>query len=371
MSLAIGGVAGAVALALGWLQWPRPPRLDGERWFKVALCTLLRGRVEAEGGDADAWERAVVRFVPYHPAGRLPERKVSNPVAGPPGAALPGEVALLEALAAEEGPARRWARMYDLDEGGLDARLSDPSALGAAYDPARILGRDASWDALARWARGDDTFLSVARRRIHARWVLVEGREDRRVGPSVLPALAALLPDAIHVPFEDGDPEVLAVTLRSVPVDASGRVIVVAEEAGVTRALRALAAAADVRDLLLALISVGGVIGGRTDEEGPYGAQACRDWNEAHFDQSELDTDVVRLTPYLALQWLDREVWPPGVPGLPLDAARFPEPRSEGATATTLEVVDLGPLPADEGLPVDLVARALIAVASAWVATRQ
>jgi hypothetical protein len=146
-------------------------------------------------------------------------------------------------------------------------------------------------------------------------------------------------------------------------------VVVVGEEAGVASVLRVLAGNADLRDQVVAVASVGGVVGGRTDEEGLFGEAARRDWLAAHFTQTGLDTDVVRLTPYLAMQWLDRAAWPPGVPGLPLQNARFPEPGAEGATATTIEAVDLGPLPPDA--PADLVARALIAVVAGWVATRR
>ena len=99
------------------------------------------------------------------------------------------------------------------------------------------------------------------------------------------------------------------------------------------------------------MVSIGGVIGGIPDEAGPYGESACRDWLAAHFGHRDLDTDVVRRTPYFALQWLDRGAWPPGVPGLPLQASRFPEPHADGATAETVESVDLGPLWVDRAPP--------------------
>ena len=142
------------------------------------------------------------------------------------------------------------------------------------------------------------------------------------------------------------------------------------EEAGTASLLRLMAEDMALREQVSAVVSVGGVIRGRSDERGPLGEAACRDWLDAWFGQNTLDTDVVRLTPYFALQWLDRSTWPPGVPGLPLEASRFPPPHTRAATATTLEVVDLGPLPADPELPVALVARALIAVVSAWIVHR-
>ncbi|MEM6925835.1 MAG: hypothetical protein AAF602_02815, partial [Myxococcota bacterium] len=94
------------------------------------------------------------------------------------------------------------------------------------------------------------------------------------------------------------------------------------------------------------------------------------DWMQGNFRTKTLETDVVRLTPYFALQWLDRSVEEPGIVGLPLASMRFPEPEHD-ASAQTVEVVDLGPLPADDGLPLDLVARALVVCVSAWVASRR
>lgn len=366
VSLSIAAVASGLALAIGWLQWPRPPALDGERWFKVALATLLRGRVEAAGGPIEDWERDVVRLVPYHPAGRIPERKISNPVAAAlPGPALPGEQALIEALAKIDSPAHRLGFLYDEDPIGIDARLVDPAELGSDY-AFDGFGPDATWDTLAAWGAGDRRFVDSLRRTVDARWVLLEGRNPTGV-PSLLGAFGDELNDAVRVPFEAD----LARALRDVLVDPSVRIVVVAEEAAVSNVLRVLVANADLRDPLLALLSIGGVIGGRTDEEGPYGEVASRDWLAAHFTQVGLDTDVVRLTPYFAVQWLDRDCWPPGIPGLPLQASRFPEPSGEGASATIVEGVDLGPLPSDRPIPPELVARALIAVVIGWIRSRQ
>ncbi len=380
--------ASALAAAVGWVQWPRPPELDGERWFKVMIATLLRGRVEADGGSPDAWEEAVLRWVPYHPAGRLPERKASNPVAAAmPDLAMDGEVALLEQLARFDDGLARFRWMYLDDEVGAVARLADPADLGEAYDPATTLGPGASWDSLAAWgAATDDAFARAALRAADATWVLVEGRADRQVGPSVLPSLQEVLGDAaVRIPYDDGDVASLGAALHE-RASAGQRLVAVAEEAGTVRLLRALLAQAEVRDQLLAVVSVGGAVMGRADEEGVLGRATCRDWMEAHFGQHDFDTDVVRLTPYFSVQWLDPVAWPPGVSGLPLECQRFVEPHERGATATTVEVVDLGPLlverPSDwviaEGLPdvpsqldPELVARALIGVVSAWTVHRR
>lgn len=365
VSLVLAALAGVVALAIGWLQFPRPPALDGERWFKVALATTLRGALEPRG--VEVWEEAVIRQIPYHPAGRFPERKLSNPVAAAlPGAALPGEIALLEALARRSDPEERLRYLYEEDVEGVDARLTDPVDLGEDY-AFGAFGPEGTWESLAAAGAGDERFVAAARRSVAARWVLVEGRLERRVGPPVLDALARLLPDATRIPFGAE----LSAILEPLLPQVSDRVVLVAEEAAVTDVLHLLVEDLGLREHVLAVVSLGGVIGGRTDEDGPYGEAKCQDWLGAHFRQTELDTDVVRLTPYFALQWLTHGVWPPGVPGLPLQASRFPEPDATDAPVITVEAVDLGLLPTDRDLPADAVARALIAVVCGWVASRR
>lgn len=368
LSLAIAGTAAVASVALAVLQWPRPPALDGERWLKVSLATLLRGQVQAADGDVDAWEAAVRDFVPYHPAGRFPERKVSNPEAASLSEpALPGERALVEALAGVRGHEARWARLYDDDEAAIEARLGDPAELGAAYDPRTTLGPEATWDALAAWGGGDPGFVTAVRRALPATWVLVSGRADRLGGPSMLPSLAAEAGQVELLSFDAGELEE-----RLHRLAREGRVMVlVGEEAGIVALLDVLARNLAVRDATAAVLSIGGPIRGCADDEGPYSRAVRQDWMDAWFTVAALETEVVRLTPYFSLQWLDRAVWPPGVEGQPLELARFPVPDAKGATATTTEVVDLGVLPAREDLPVELVARALVTVVTAWVVHRR
>jgi len=315
LSVALTVAAALVAAGIAWVQWPRPPELDGERWFKVTLATLLRGRVESEGGDADRWEQTVVRLVP-------------------------------------------------------SAFVDDPHELGPAYDPRTYLGPGLGWDAVARHATTDVLTADLARV-LPARWILVEGRPDRAVARTVLPSLRALLPDTVVVPFGDGAPDPLDEIATAAAPDSADRLVLAGEEAGVARIMRLMHANAALRDKVVGVVSIGGVIGGRDDEEGPYGRAACADWLAASFVQHELETDVVRLTPWLAVQWRDPDVQPPGLRGLPLAAQRFPTPDAEGATAQTMEVVDLGALPTDPALDPALVARALVAVTTLWVASRR
>ena len=145
--------------------------------------------------------------------------------------------------------------------------------------------------------------------------------------------------------------------------------MVVGEAEGVHLILRGLVLDAGLRDRVRAVVSVGGVLGGRTDEDGPWGEASIRDWMAAWFRHRELDTEAQRSTPYLALQWLDRSADPPGVPGLPLGSARFPEPADEGGLDAYVDPLDLGPVPTD--VPLEQAARALWAVTECVVASRR
>ena len=99
------------------------------------------------------------------------------------------------------------------------------------------------------------------------------------------------------------------------------------------------------------------------------GITAREDWVEAWFRHQHLDSEVVRLTPYMSVQWLDRSQNPPGAAGLSIANARFPPVPEE--PIETIEVVDLGLLPAREGIPAAQVARALWLVATCWVLSRR
>ncbi len=359
-TIAVAGVALGVALIAGWAMVPSPPVLDGERWFKLILATLLRGRVEREGGDAQAWERRVVRFVPYHPAGRLPEQKVIDPQGyRPPGLSVPGELGLVEALARRSGLSERWRRLYDEDESALEARLQDPAGLGAAYDPAARLGPGGSWDDLADWGAGDGiVFLEACRRRLDARWAVLRAPAVRGM-PDLVGALGALA-QAVEIPV--AEPRAVREALEGLVPHASDRLVVVAEGHAAGVVLRALVDAPDLRDRLLACLVVGGVL---------QGEPALDDWMASHFSARSLDTEVNRVTPYLSVTWLDRGAVPPGVVGLPVASARFPAPAATERVPSSVETVDLGLLPADPELPVETIAQGLYALVTLWVLTRR
>jgi hypothetical protein len=366
VAAALTAVAGGLAAALLWVQRPVVPTLDAERWFKVALGTLVRGEVERAGGDVLAFEARVRAEVPYHPAGRFPERKVSNPAAAAlPGPLLPGEAALLEALTPLTDAAARVARLYG-DDAGAAVLFEDPLDLGPAHDFARVLGPGATWDALAAWP-ASPAFGEVLRSKLSATLVWLAGATS--TGPSLRAAVAAVTP-VVDVPWADRTDDEAAAALRGALGDPLGRMVIFAEGEAGLQLLRALVAAPDVRDRVAGVVAVGAAIGGLEGRDDAYGTARARDFLEAKFTQRELETDLVRRVPYLALQWWEPTCWPPGVPGAPLQHQRFPDPRPNDGPEIA-EVMDLGPLFPASCPPLDLVARALVAVAAGVVVSRR
>ena len=394
VTIFVAVLALAVAVGIAVLQWPRPPALDGERWFKTWLVTLLRGKADADGLEAEAWAADVVRFAPYHPAGRWPERKVTDPGGELPTPALEGEQALVEALAALPSPEARWARMYDLDELALGDRLSDPVELGPDYQPERWLGAGVTWDVIAQAAADPTALAEGLKRASRAKWVLI--RAESRDVPDLLAALAEVLgdravwfdPESAPAPEQPkvlvdgmierrGDPAFAARAtallglLESMFPTYEERVVLVAEGGEVQVMLEALHSHAPVRDQVEAVLSVGGVIQGLDGVDGPLGWDACTAWMQQRFLHKVFDLEANHRCPYLALQWLDRAAEVPGAGGVPLDRARFPTPQDDGGPVQSMDIVDLGPLPAVPELPTRLVALALWGLTTAWTAARR
>lgn len=259
----------------------------------------------------------------------------------------------MEGLARVEGLEARWRRLYDEDEAALEARLQDPLTLGDAYDPAVLLGAGGSWDDLADWGAGEgEVFVEACRRRVPARWVVV--RAPGAEVPDLLGPLVALTGATVV------EEDVAAALAAAVP-DAADRLVVVVEGDAVRAVLEALLDAPQVRDRLVAVVAVGARIA--PDAE-------AREWLARHFTAAALDTELNRITPYLSLTWVDRETDPPGVPGLPIETARFPPPAEERAPSA-IEAVDLGLLPADPELPTELFARGLYVLVCLFVLARR
>lgn len=336
---------------------PSPPDLDGERLFKLAMSTLLLGQVESDGGDAVAWERAVREGVPYHPAGRLPEQKLLRPeLFKAPGDALDGELGLVQRLAQLNTVPERLDYMYKQSEAGFEARAGDPNELGDAWDPARWIAPEASWDALAGWSGGDTAFSSTLRRQLRATWVGVGLSEAH--AKALEGELSGVCCSA----------QTLVETVEPLTEAADARIILVLEGDEGLPALDIFRDHAGLRDRTLAVVALGVPLWGRPGAEGALSEGARRDWMDAHFRHERLDTEAQRLTPYCAVQFLDWNADPPGAGGIGLASARFGPPK--GLTeAPRIESVDLGPVPLDTAPA--LLVRALAATVGVLVLSKR
>lgn len=337
-------VSAVELLALGLAVWaalqsiPQPVSLDWERLFKVALSTVLRGEVEAAGGDRQAWEAAVRGRVLYHPAaGPRPEEKLVRPDPGAlPVPPLPGERALTGALAALSDPEARFTRMYLADAVADEALFSHPAELGPAYDPA-LLAAGLDWDALA--AGAEPARDALRRRLASVIWVDIGGGLARA-------AAAGLGARAAEVELPREDEAAAAALLALVPHPADRLVLVAAGEAA-PGLLRALLAGPLLRDRLAAVVVVGGALG--TDE--------TRAWLAENFQHDRLDPELNRTIPYAVLV----EVDPDAPLARPWEHQRLPIPDPSPSGRQAIEVLELGPL-ALGSLPEAAVARALAVV---------
>ena len=365
LSSVLAGLFMGVALAAAWGHIARPPSLDGERWFKVLLASLMRGRSEQRGEDAETWASTVVECVPYHPAGRDPEAKVASPSTWRPAQPLQeGEAALMEQLARLETKAQRWQHLYQDSEEAIHARLSDPMDLGPDYDLGRWAGLSNGWDCVADWGGGSQMLGTTLLERVGARWILVRGREAQPTG-ALLSTLSEELGTWAAPVVDAGDLDSLNASLDREP----GRVVLVGEDVGALECLRILADRPALRDRVDAVLALSAPLAGVDDPTSPYARARWTDWMAHWFGHAQLDTDCVRQTPYMSLQWLDPTVEPSGVVGLPLSEARFPPP-GEGPFPM-VEVVDLGPLLVSNPPPPDLTAKALMGVVCGWVLARR
>ncbi len=355
ISILAAALATGLAAMVAWLMWPRPPNLDGERWFKLMIAILLRGEVEARGGSAADWRAAVRTWAPYHPAVRFPERMVSGPQPGMD--AHPAETELARRLAAVEDPAARWAILYDEEGPARDPTLTDPVDLPPDYDIRKWLAT-AGWDDLALWGAGAPTPIIAALHTVFDGTTFLFVHDDPP-GPPIVDALSGLLPERpVEVRAGGFDVTPLERALLALPEREEHRFVLLGMGRGIQTLLSGLHASPGWRDRVLAVLSLGGAI--VTPESAP--------WMEANFTHRAFDTERARLTPYMCLQWLDRDCDPPGAFGLPIEQARFPPPRSEPLVPEAIEVVDLGVLPADSDP--DRVAKALLTLLACWIRAR-
>jgi hypothetical protein len=366
---------GAVALA-GWAAWltiPRPVERDWERLFKVTLSALTWGEAEAAGGtEAERtarWSADLAAHTPFHPAGRAGELKLGAPdPEALPTPALDGERALVERLVALSTPAERWRAMYVDDTRAVEALGEDPTLLGPAYSPERLIGAGVSWEAIAAWS--DAVPAALARRLALVRIAVVTGSlsaesaESAEVNSSelggVVEALVPALGDAapaveVHRVLSGASPggAALVDSLLGLCDTPARRLAVVLCGAQVVELLQALVASPVLRDRVLAVISVGGPIA-RSPEDAA--------WLAEHFTHARLEPELQRTTAFFAVTDAD-----PAAPlAWPWAPQRFPVVPVEDGARETLSSIDLGPLPVRLQPPLRL-ARALLVVLAAWV----
>lgn len=354
---------GAAVLA-GWAVWktlPRPVARDWERLFKVSLSALAWGEAEAAGGSEAArtarWSASLAAGVPYHPAGRQPEVKLADPRPDAlPTPALDGERALVEALAGVEGAPARWRRMYVDDPRAVDALGEDPTLLGPAYDPARLVGAGVDWEAIAAWSPA--VAPALLRRLAHHRLVLLPGAAP---GPVAAAELEAAVPGlAVHTLPAGEDATATATAADPSPgallaccTTPADRLLVLAGPGRVPGLLRALRESEALRDRTIAVVSLGGPV-----------ARDAADaaWLAAEFRHDRMEPELQRTTGFLAI--IDAD------PADPLAAdwagARFPDPPLRDGERATIAAVDLGPLPL-AAQPPGRLARALLVLLAAWL----
>lgn len=331
-------------VALGLAMWaavksiPRPPALDWERLFKVALATVVRGEIERGGGDLAAWEGAVLGRVLYHPAaGDQPEAKLTDPATAPvPVPARPGERALVEALTRLPDPAARFRWMYTEDHAAAAGLFLHPEELGAAYDPAHALAPGLDWEAVAAWT--PPVQQALARRLSHL--VLVD------LGGVFGGHLAASAPGLRGVSQDEGPQgEALALALLAHLSQSSDRLALFTRGPHTLRLIQAMRVSPALVDRTAAVISVAAELGATPEE---------RDWLAQNFTHDGLEPELHRAIPYVSLL----SAAPDGEGPLPWARQRFPVPPPVESGRDAIQTIDLGPLVLDQLQP-EHVARAL------------
>lgn len=367
LDLVLFAVALLLVVAAAIVGRERPAARDPERLFKVVLATLLQARVEAEGGGAEAWERAVRRLVPFHPAGREGWRKVQDPVACRiPVPAVPGELALMEGLRRAPTPRERVRWMLREDAAGLDALAADPSSLGRDGDPATWVGPGIGWEDLARW--NQPVKDALVRRLAHVRIVVLHGSEDaaRAEALRVDWASSGRTTDrclGVDSLAEEAAQALVGQLLESAPERADRLALLALGHAG-PALLQALATSETLRDRTLVVGFLGCPLGGVAGEAPPGLDRESRTaWNEANFRHEVLDTEVRRETPYLFVPLLDVSADVPGDGRAAWADQRLDAPPVPPSGRCPVRPVDLGPLwTGEDAIPDDVLARGLLLV---------
>lgn len=337
----VEGLAVGLAGWAAWLSIPRAPALDWERLFKVSLSVGVWAELEAAATDATSieaqWRNTLQDAVPYHPAGRLWREKLSGPDAFEvPVPALSGERALLEALSRLDTPEARYDRLFGPTAHATDPAvaesLGDPRTLGDAYDPRRLFGPDADWEAVAAWSPAVQAGLE---RRLEHIVVLELGLPaDRSVGS----VLGNVRHHSAHDPSDAPDGGWMA--LFEAPSD---RLVVVLHGSMLRAWLHTLTQSPALVDRGVLIVAVGGA---------PAADDKERQELTELLESEALLPELQRRTPIAVVDDIH--------PAHPLVTGMAPI-RLDTTDPARLGVrwVDLGPLPVDR-VPARPLARALV-----------
>ncbi len=337
-----------VILLAGWATWlsiPRAPGLDWQRLFKVAISVGIWAELESEvaaGGHCDGapveqrWRSALQTVIPFHPAGRDWRTKLEDPTGvALPVPALPGEQALVEALAGLSTVEERWSRLFGASAHAVDSTvaeaLGDPRELGAVYDPTRLLGPEADWEGVSAWS--DATRAGLLRRLSHV--VVVEvGLPE---GMSVCASVPGLRSHAVAAVDTSAATSWLA-TLEQ----PSDRLVLVLRGEHLVDALEQMASSPALVDRVVAILVVGGVAAPTPE---------ARAHLQALISSEALLPELQRQTPIAAIDDISPDhLLESGMAPLDLPAD---EPERTG-----VQWLDLGPLPVDN-VPAIPLSRAL------------
>ena len=348
--------AGTCAVWAAWASIPRAPELDWERLFKSALSVFSWARAEAahrgEGDSATApspaqveaqWRADLVSSIPFHPAGRSWFAKLAEPTPDmlevP---ALPGERALVEALARLENPQARWDRLFgeamlEADLHGAEA-LGDPRGLGPSYDPSRLLGPNAGWEGVSEWS--DAVRAGLCRRLSH---VVVLLTDRPAVGDLAAQVEGLRVVERTLSELESPD-AVLA--LMQAPSD---RLVWIHGGCGSLSALQLVGRHPALVDRLVGFVCLGRV---------------CRDDIERQHLQDLLGSEALlpelqRRIPLVSVSVVD----PTDPIATKASLLRFPPPEQGAADRSGVECIDLGPLPVSKLPPADLGRAVLLTLA--------
>ncbi|MFT5586313.1 MAG: hypothetical protein ACI9VR_003910 [Cognaticolwellia sp.] len=341
IDLALWGSAGVLAAATLWWARPSPVALDWERFFKLTLLTQLRGQVESGQGTANEWAEKGREKVWFSNLARMPFVKLLKPsprtLKVP---ALPGELALTQALIDQPNAQARLTLMYGV---GQDAELyEEPESAGEAWRLPQYLGRGADWDSLASLG---DPIVEAIRRKGQQVWIQLGGLD--------LP-LQELLPRTSSL--STSTPQDTANAIDALGPNAEDRFVLLAAGADASLLLDTLKAFDGLRDRVLAVVLIDPELSER------------QEWLNAHFNHQDFDTELARPTGWFQLRFLERNATERQVAHR---ALALPVPSEAESGRVSIELVELGLLPGShqeaEG---EWLARGLVLTVLAWLGSR-